>query len=270
MPVWDVIGGGMPHMFIVIMVAFILLAIFLAVVLYIAERKRREALQAVARRLGLQYYARDHYELPSVFASSSLCGRGHSRRATNIIGGSSGAGALTYFDYRFTEGHGKESHTYNASACGILTPCSFPRLAIRPENFLDKAAGLVGFSDINLDLAEFNSRFHVECADKKFAYDVLHQRAMEFLLGRPDVSIEMMGNFFLFYYNSRLSAERVERLIRDAVAFAQLMPEYLKQECGFASPDAVPGIDKSAGFGGGRPGGVTPERPRGSWPGGKA
>ena len=47
---------------------------------------------------------------------------------------------------------------------------------------MDKIAGALGFHDINFESSEFSRKFHIKCADKKFAYDVIHPRMMEFLL----------------------------------------------------------------------------------------
>jgi hypothetical protein len=125
-------------------------------------------------------------------------------------------------------------------------------LLIRPENFLDKAAGLIGFEDIDLDNAEFNRKFHVSADDKKFAYDVLNQRLMEFLLTRSGITIELAADRILFSYDSRLSPDEVARLIDMTASFPDFLPNYLKadrlltpQDDVFASPADRPGASGS-------------------------
>ncbi|MCZ6810529.1 MAG: hypothetical protein O7D97_00875, partial [Planctomycetota bacterium] len=67
-----------------------------------------------------------------------------------------------------------------------------PDLLIRREGMFDKLAGAFGFDDIDFESAEFSKRFYVKSPDKRFAYDVIHPRMMEFLLGGdpPTVDIE--------------------------------------------------------------------------------
>lgn len=224
---------------------FVLMVVaMIAIGIYSWKRaqKRREALLALARRLKLLYNPGGDGGIPGAYAASNLCGAGHSKRATNVIWGDLGGGEVRYFDYRYTTGSGKEETTHCYSACAFHSPCFWRRLFIRPENFLDKAAGFLGFEDIDLDNAEFNSRFFVKCEDKKFAYDVLSQRAMEFFLARPGITGEMQGNYILLYRPGTLSPPQVERLIVDSAAFFGLLPNYLREDrdIRYAKPLAAP------------------------------
>jgi hypothetical protein len=63
-------------------------------------------------------------------------------------------------------------------------------LFIRRENLFDKVAGFLGFDDIDFESAEFSDRFIVKSRDKRFAYDVLHPRMMEFLLDGAPPTVE--------------------------------------------------------------------------------
>ena len=81
---------------------------------------------------------------------------------------------------------------------------------------------------VDLDLAEFNASLKALCTDKKFTFDLLHQRAMEFLLERPGMRLETVRGCFFLYYMGRLPAEGVEKLISDARIFASLLPSYLR------------------------------------------
>ena len=197
---------------------------------FVAARMRREALQRLADTKRMRFYRRDPFNLPAIYGYMRLCSKGRNKSASNIIAGDTGCGELRYFDYQYTEGSGDSEHTYQKSVCGLAPPYHFTRLLVRPENFLDKAAGALGFEDIDLDNAEFNRKFYVSCDDKKFAYDVLHQRAMELLLARPGITVEMAPHCSLFSYDSRLSPEGVAALIDTAEKFCALVPDFLRQE----------------------------------------
>ena len=66
-----------------------------------------------------------------------------------------------------------------------------PDLLIRPEGLFDKIKGAFGFDDIDFESEEFSRRFHVKSSDRRFAYDVLHPRMMEFLLAVRPVMIDI-------------------------------------------------------------------------------
>jgi len=231
-----------------LVILFFLIVAGISVAVFLWEKKRRDALIALARERGLRFYKNDPFDLPSTYGATQLCNKGHSKRASNVIAGRVGDGEVRYFDYKYTVGSGKNSHTYNRSACAFHAPYCFTRLFVRPENLLDKAAGMLGFEDIDLDYAEFNSKYYVSCEDKKFAYDVLHQRAMEFFVSRPGITMEMTWNFILMNYDGRLSPDEIGRLISDAEAFCDMLPNYLKQDrrISSAADQAAPHIGSTA------------------------
>src|SRR5204862_1433100 len=98
------------------------------------------------------------------------------------------------FTYKETSGSGKDERTttYEFSYLLIRLPYgNVPDLLIRPEGFFDKLAAMIGFSDINFESAEFSRRFLVKSSDKKFAYDVIDPRMMDFLLATRPFPIDL-------------------------------------------------------------------------------
>jgi hypothetical protein len=214
-----------------------------------AAKRRREALAKVASDLSLRFTEADPYGLAEVYGAAAFCSEGHDRKAYNVISGTVSGGDVRFFDYEYTvtvtrthyvsgskpgEGHWEtttEEETSYKSACAFHAGYSFKKLFVRPESFLDKAAAFVGFEDIDLDFAEFNKSFYVASDDKKFAYAVLTQKAMEFFLARAGITMEMLDDYTLFYYGSGvIAAEEVPALIATAAEFSSLLPEYLKKE----------------------------------------
>ncbi|MHC4201700.1 MAG: hypothetical protein ACYSU0_17070, partial [Planctomycetota bacterium] len=138
--------------------------------------------------------------------------RGHSRRARNVINGERDGSAVMIFDYRYTTGSGKNKSTHSRSVMIVEMPeQSFPELLIRREGFFDKIAAAVGFDDIDFESHEFSRKYYVKSRDKRFAYDVVDARMMEFLLDVGDLSVEMEGSDIAFC-ERRLSVEGIERL----------------------------------------------------------
>jgi hypothetical protein len=180
---------------------FILIPVVLAVIAvaayfaWQAQKKRREALAAVAARLGWRFDSRRDRDHDDEYAHFEIYRRGHSRAAYNTltgeveIGGRRCPAKMGDFMYKITTSTGKSTHTKTYRFSYLILHLAYvgiPDLLIRREGVLDKIAGAFGFDDIDFESAEFSRRFCVKSPDKRFAYDVIHPRMMEFLLaGNP-------------------------------------------------------------------------------------
>ncbi len=168
---------------------------------WLAEKKRREALAALAARLGWSFDPspdRDHDEQ---YAHFEIFRRGHSRVARNTLTGEMDVAGrrcrakMGDFRYKVTRHSGKSTSTrsYSFSYLIVHLPwADVPDLLVRREGMFDKIAGVLGFDDIDFESAEFSRRFHVKSALKRFAYGVIDARMMEYLLAgdAPTVDIE--------------------------------------------------------------------------------
>ena len=213
----------------VVFVAIIIVAVIMA-------KKRREAWQKLAAAMGCAYSRYDSFDIDRAYPHS-LFNQGHARRASNVVSGRLKGYDLRAFDYQYktTSGTGKNrSEQTHSFTCLILqSPISFQNLWIRPESFLDRVGEFFGVDDIDFESEEFSRRFHVKCRDKKFAYDVLHARAMELLLECGKIYIEAQGHDLLFYYNgSKRVPDDVEPMIRRALKWLELLPNYLIEQYG--------------------------------------
>jgi hypothetical protein len=185
---------------VILIIGGIALVCFIAYLAWLAEKKRREALAALARRLGWLFDPvrdRDHDEQ---YAHFEIFRRGHGRAAYNTLTGNLQVNGRPWpvkmgdFTYKVTRHTGKSTSTttYRFSYVILHLPfASVPDLLIRREGMFDKLAGAFGFDDIDFESAEFSRRFHVKSPDKKFAYDVIHARMMAFLLAGEAVTIDI-------------------------------------------------------------------------------
>ncbi|MCC6678495.1 MAG: hypothetical protein IT436_15275 [Phycisphaerales bacterium] len=164
------------------------------------QQKRRQALAELAARLGWTFVpdherpGRDEYSAFPAFT------RGHSQARFNTLAGpveicgrSAGA-VMGDFRYKVTSSNGKTTttRTYNFSYLIIDIPLpGVPDLVVRREHLLDKLAGALGFDDIDFESEEFSRKFHVTSPDRKFAYDVIHPRMMEFLMSGGRAAVEI-------------------------------------------------------------------------------
>ena len=177
-------------LFAVIAVVFVIVAIYS----HKQQQARREALASLAAELGWSFDPGKDTTHDDLYAQFEVFRRGHSRAAYNTLRGSLTIDGRAYpaqtgdFIYKVTTSNGKSTSTttYRFSYLILHLPFALvPQLLIRPENLLDKLAGAVGFDDIDFESAEFSRRFFVKASDKRFAYDVVHPRMMEFLMRLP-------------------------------------------------------------------------------------
>ncbi len=168
---------------------------------WLAEKKRREAMAALAAELGWRFDRTRDRSHDDEYAHFEIFRRGHSRAAYNTMWGELERQGRRWpakmgdFTYKITTSTGKSTstQTYRFSYLILHMPWSrVPDLLIRREGMFDKIAGVLGFDDIDFESAEFSRRFHVSSPDKRFAYDVIDPRMMEFLLkgDPPTVDIE--------------------------------------------------------------------------------
>jgi hypothetical protein len=217
-----------------ILIFILVAAIVIAAVVYgaVAARKRREALAALAGRLGLSYQAGNDFSLAGRFNFLNALAQGSNRYAFNILAGGYQGHDVLAFDYHYethsTDSKGRrQTHHHYFSCFILLLPRSFPELRITREGMLSKIAQAFGYDDIDLESAEFSRSFCVRSKDRKFAYDVCHAQMMEYLLANRDLSIEIEDRALALAFGTRLSAAEIEANLRRLFEIRARLPEYL-------------------------------------------
>lgn len=165
-----------------------------------AEQQRTEALRALATELGFRFHPGPDRSHDDEYEHFELFRRGHSRVASNTLSGTLDCGEYRLwvkagdFRYQVTTGSGKNQSTTTYRFSYLIAHLPFrglPTLLIRPEGFFDRVAGAFGFDDIDFESERFSREFFVKSSDKRFAYDVIHPRMMEFLLDAPRTTLDL-------------------------------------------------------------------------------
>jgi hypothetical protein len=210
------------------------------------ERERTEAIGRVVGRLRWRFSGQqkdgDFSERHGQFECFQ---RGHSRYAHNQMEGSlEGLGASLNaeagdYHYQITRGSGKNRNTttYRFSYLLIALPCGsrMPSLALRAEGLWDKLAGAVGFEDIDFESAEFSRRYHVSGSDRRFAYDLIHPRMIDWMLDEAPPQFEISHGVLLIVSNGageRWEPEEFQAAVDWAQAFFSHWPDYLVRDLG--------------------------------------
>ena len=217
-------------------------ALMVVIVIYSvrASRARKEAFASLAQQMGMVYTPQADRSHDDRYPQFEVFRRGSRRAAYNTISGDcdlpTGTGFAVMGDYRYTteSGTGKDrkSTTHHFSYLIVHLPhLSTPDLDIRPENLFDKIAGVFSDTDIDFESEEFSRKFHVACADRKFAYDICHPRMMEFLLASrpPAVDVER-GAVCLTGGAGLWKPEQFEQQLGWFTAFLELWPEHVVRD----------------------------------------
>ena len=220
----------------IVVPAFIALAVALIVFGILKARERREAMARLAKELGFEYYPDDPWNLEDKYAMFELFGRGHSRKASNVICGEVDGRAVVAFDYQYTTGSGKNQSTHSCQALVMGLPIVAAGLRMRSESLFDRVASWVGYEDINFESDEFSRRYHVACDDRRFAYDILHARLIEHLLACGQVpDLEMKGPLMVLF-DSQGDVENVRRLLAIGREIVASIPDYVRSARGIGQP----------------------------------
>lgn len=206
---------------------FVVIFIIVLVAGYISSAKRREAMAAVAAKLGLQFMPNKDRYMPQRYRFLDKLRRGRDRYAYNVLSGRYQGHELLIFDYHYKTGSGKDTHHYYFSFFILQLPASFPELIICPEGIFSKIAQAVGYDDIDFESHEFSRKFCVRSPNKKFAYDVCNARMIEYLLSNTDLSIEIEETALAISFSSRLAPDRIEPNLNRLITIRSLLPDYL-------------------------------------------
>jgi len=208
------------------------------------ERERTGTIGRIATRLGWSFSGEDEdSEFSNTHEQFDCFQRGHTRYAHNqmtgqleVFGHSLHAEAGD-FHYRVTRRSNKSNRTTTHRFSYLLVSLPFgsrlPGMALRTEGLLDKLAGAVGFEDIDFESVEFSRRYHVSGKDRRFVYDVVHPRMIEWMLENPPPHFEISAGVLLSV--SHGAADRWEpgeffSAVEWADGFLSRWPDYLVRD----------------------------------------
>ncbi|MFA5055561.1 MAG: hypothetical protein WC562_05240 [Dehalococcoidia bacterium] len=218
---------------IIIIVAIIAIIIVGVIVKHKKAESRKQELAGWAFSKGLNFNAgRDG----SIASYSFKClQRGDNRYGYNIVEGNLGGRPVRAFDYHYethhtdSKGNRRTTHHY-FSAVIVDANLWLKPLFIRSERLFDKLTEFIGFDDIDFESAEFSKKFYVKSPDKKWAYDVLNQATMEFMLQSLQYDIEFFGRHVIAYRNKTFTVGYFEEAINLVNGILDRLPESLIQE----------------------------------------
>lgn len=202
---------------------------------YVSAQKRREAMSVWAQSIGATFVPAKDWGLNDRFPQFSHLQDGNNQYGYNIVEGRAGERPMCAFDYHY-ETYSRDSkgrrRTHHHYFSGVIMDTHLPLqpLFIRPEGFFDKVTEFLGFDDIDFELNEFSRKFYVKASDKKWAFDVIHQETMEFLLANPTFNIQFADRHVMAWRGATFDVPEFIEAIGVLGGILDRLPGYLVQE----------------------------------------
>ncbi len=214
-----------------VIIIFIILAIFGAR----QAAKRRQEISAWAGSKGLSFTESKDGRVDDQFPEFSCLKQGSDRYAYNRMEGELSGRRILAFDYHYKT-HSRDSkgrtktHHHHFSAVILRGGIPLKPLFIRPEGFFDKIGEFFGMDDIDFESAEFSRKFYVKAEDRRWAYDVIHTRTMEFLLEMPQFTIQFDRSHVIIHDGSTFDVRKFETAIQVIEGILDRFPDYLVKQ----------------------------------------
>lgn len=191
-------------------------------------RQRAHAIAAWARARGLSYRPGPDRQLAREFLEFAALSRGDRQVATNVCRGVIDGREVRVFDLAWQAGD-RDGET---SLTAVLVKADFPLipLSIRAESAFARLGEAFGLTDVNVESAAFNDRFHLSSADHKFAHDVIHPRMIEYLLASAHWPLELAGWHCLVWAPGKLSPTLLAEALALASGIVERIPEHVRRE----------------------------------------
>lgn len=155
--------------------------------------------------------------------------------ADNVMRGTDSGRDAICCDYHYVttsrDKDGKTNTTHHAYSVVLIDAgMSLKKLSIRPEHVFDKVGAFFGYDDIDFESAEFSRTYCVKSEDRKWAYDVIHTKTMEYMLARPKYVTQLLGNHVLVCDYRLWDADEFDRALRYAQGWIDLIPPSVVDE----------------------------------------
>jgi hypothetical protein len=174
-----------------------------------AERRRTEALQALAPMLGFSFDGESRKPgdagLDASLRSFHLFRQGGAARVRNMMRAAMIDGEDLVFEYRYTVSTGKSSHTVAQTVAAFRRRgATIPDLRLFPENVFSKLGHLLGGQDIDFDSnVEFSAHYVLKGDDPDAVRAYFERRAVIYFADRHGWSVEGSGEWLIAYRASR-------------------------------------------------------------------
>ncbi|WP_194291396.1 hypothetical protein [Cumulibacter manganitolerans] len=188
------------------------------------EHRRARRIQAFAASRGMGYTSRN-----DGWARLDLGyphGIGDSHKARHVLTGVHHGRPIAVFEHQWSTGSGKQRSSHSARVTVMGLPRAFPRVEVRTEGLLSRAARRLGVRDIELESESFNDEYRIS-GDRRFAYDVLNPPFMQWMLDNAAGGFCINGPHIAVTVDGRIDLRYVDGEIAYLDAIVSRLPRYL-------------------------------------------
>ena len=179
---------------------------------YHFEKKRTEAMKAVAAEIGLHFSMTKDESLLAKLQSFSLFNKGHGRKMKNVMKAETEIAQLTIFDYRYKTGYGKHSHTHHHTVVALESgSLRIPEFTLRPEGLFDKIGSTLGFQDIDFKgHPEFSRMFVLKGKNEAAIRGYFDAEMLSMFTQRKGATIDSGPGVFIYLRGGRKNPEEIQ------------------------------------------------------------
>jgi hypothetical protein len=194
------------------------IGIIIAIVVYNnkKEKERTLAMQQLAQQMRWAFAPVAQLAMIPHSNYFNLFNQGHSKNIKNMIYGELNGVKAAIFDYRYTVGHGKHSHTYNQSVLYFESPkLQLPMFTLSPESFMHKFISALGYQDIDFgNRPEFSKRYLLRGQDEQGIRNAFTERVLAFYEANPGLHTEGGGSqLFVYRLSNRLAPMQISQFL---------------------------------------------------------
>ena len=168
---------------------------------YLYEKKRTEALELIAKSLGLSFSKDGRNATKSMHHNFELFSKGHSQKLKNEIWGNIDNNRISIFGYSYSQRNGENSTTYNQTVLSIeYSKLDFPNFELEPENTFHKIGQVFGYQDIDFEsFPIFSKKYLLRGNDEVKIRALFTPEVIKFFEKNQNIHIEAQGSTLIFY-----------------------------------------------------------------------
>ena len=219
----------------VMVVAVFGLVIFIVVRHFKQRKQRRADLALWAAQRGFEYSQEDPHGLDHL--DFHLFTLGDGRGCENVLTGTWEDMPVRIADYWYYEddnnSQGHSSRTYQLFSIMVTTvDAALPHVRIGHENAFSRLFDKLGFDDVQFESEQFNRRFRVHADDRRFAYQLLDARMIEWLLATAGPHCYEVNGQWVLVHSKRLPPAKLTTLLHAGKGFIGKVPRLVWADYG--------------------------------------
>ncbi len=172
------------------------------------ERLRGEAMEQMARQLGMNYTTKDEYGYKSLLGDFKLFRKGTGRKILNFLQKKEEELDLEtfIFDYHYVISTGNSSVRYKQTVFFVKSSkLALPQFSLQPEHFFHRIGTYLGMQDIDFEShPEFSDQYLLKGEDEDLIREKLNENFRSFFTIEKNWYLEGLGYFMIFYAHNKL------------------------------------------------------------------